>query len=176
MRHVRLLAAVLAARFRGPLTVEEESKLVFRVWPTDVDVSIANHAAVLTVMETGRIDFMVRTGFFRLARRNHWYFPLRTLRVVYVRPLKMLQKAELTTGIVHADDDWIYLRHAIRKGENEVALALAKGAVKHGRDRVPLDRIASELGVRRWPRYADDVADLLEREERLLHESGPGRD
>ena len=171
MRHVRLLAAVVAARFRGPLTVEDESKLVFRVWPTDVDVSIANHAAVLTVMETGRIDFMIRSGFFRLARRNHWYFPLRTLRVLYLRPLKMLEKAELATGIVHADDDGIYIRHAIRRGGKDVALALAKGAVKHGRDRVPLERIASELGIRRWPRLEGDVVDLLEREERLLRES-----
>ncbi len=173
MRHVRLLAAVVAARFRGPLTVEEESKLTFRVWPTDVDVSIANHAAVLTVMETGRIDFMIRTGFFGLARSHHWYFPLRTLRVLYLRPLKMLEKAELTTGIVHADDDGIYIRHAIRRDGKDVALALAKGAVKHGRDRVPLDRIASELGIRRWPRFEGDAADLLEREERWLRES-PG--
>ena len=46
------------------------------MWPTDVDVSIANHAAVLTIMEIGRIDFMIRSGFFGLSRRNRWYFPL----------------------------------------------------------------------------------------------------
>ena len=34
--------------------------MTIRVWPTDVDVSIANHAAVLTIMEAGRIDFMIR--------------------------------------------------------------------------------------------------------------------
>lgn len=168
MRHVRLLGAVIAARFRGPLEAGDESRLSFRVWPTDVDVSIANHAAVLTIMEVGRIDFMIRSGFFRLARRNHWYFPLHGVRVRYVRPLKMLQRGTLTTRLVHADDEVLHVQHSIRSGGKDVAIALATGSVKHGRDRVPLARIADELGVRAWPTLERDAVELVRREDALL--------
>ena len=78
MRWLRLLFAIFSAKYRSKLTITEESNITFRVWLTDVDASIMNHATMMTVMEMGRIDFMVRSGFFKLARQNKWYFPLRT--------------------------------------------------------------------------------------------------
>jgi acyl-CoA thioesterase FadM len=162
MRHLRLLSAFVAARFRDSLAVDGVSTFEFRVWPTEVDVSIANHAAVLTVMETGRIDFMMRTGFLRVARRNHWYFPMRRLHARYIRPLKVFEKARLTTRLVHADDDGFHMLHVIRRAGKEVAVAVAEGPVRHGREPVPLVRIARELGISSWPRCERDPRDLVD--------------
>lgn len=75
MRWLRLLTALVSAHFRDGISPGDESEVKFRVWITDVDASIMNHATMLTVMETGRIDYMVRSGFFRLAIKNRWYFP-----------------------------------------------------------------------------------------------------
>ncbi len=49
MRWLKLFSALLAARFHSKLRVTDESSIAFTVWPTDVDVSIMNHAAIMTV-------------------------------------------------------------------------------------------------------------------------------
>ena len=53
MRWFKLIFAILTATFRKKLTVFEESNINFRVWPTDVDANIMNHAPMMTIMEMG---------------------------------------------------------------------------------------------------------------------------
>ncbi len=89
MRWIRLLFAILSAKYRSKLTISDESNISFRVWITDIDASIMNHAPMMTVMEMGRIDFMVRSGFFKIAREKNWYFPSKSISVQFIRPLKL---------------------------------------------------------------------------------------
>ena len=77
MRWLRLSTAIFSAKYKSELSITDVSEIKFRVWLTDIDVSIMNHAAMMTVMEMGRIDYMVRTGFFKLARKKKWYFPIK---------------------------------------------------------------------------------------------------
>src|SRR5438874_8991866 len=109
MRWLRLLLALGFARYRSKLTVTQCSVLSFRVWLTDVDAAIMNHAALLTVMEAGRIDLMVRSGFFSLARKEKWYFPTSAISVQFMRPLKIFQRATLVTRVLHVTATDIYL-------------------------------------------------------------------
>ena len=115
MRWLRLLLALLTARYRSKLSVNDSSVLSFSVWLTDVDATIMNHAALMTVMEAGRIDLMVRTGFFRLARKEKWYFPTSAISVQFTRPLKIFQKAILTTRVVHITATDIYLEQKVMR-------------------------------------------------------------
>jgi hypothetical protein len=65
MRWLRLSIALFSAKHKSKLSITDVSEIKFRVWLTDIDVSIMNHAAMMTVMEMGRIDYIVRTGFFK---------------------------------------------------------------------------------------------------------------
>ena len=65
MRWIKLLSALGKARFRTKLNGSETSTFNFRVWVTDIDVSVMNHASIMTIFEMGRADFMVRTNFFK---------------------------------------------------------------------------------------------------------------
>lgn len=113
MRLLRLLLALLLAKFRSSLEVNETSTKSFRVWLNDNDASIMNHAAILTVFETGRIDLMVRTGFFTIARKKKWFFPSSGIYVQFFRPLKVFQKAVLLTRVFHVTDYSIYTEQRI---------------------------------------------------------------
>ena len=104
MRWIRLLLALITARSKSKLSVTDTSEINFRVWITDVDASIMNHAALMTVMEAGRLDLMVRSNFFRLARKNKWYVPSSAISVQFLRPLKIFQKALLTTRVFHVTE------------------------------------------------------------------------
>jgi acyl-CoA thioesterase FadM len=168
MRWIRLLAALLAAPYKGKLSLTDSSTLPFRVWLTDIDVSIMNHAAMLSVMEAGRIDFMVRTGFFRLAKKYKWYFPSRSLSVQFFRPLKVFQKATLVTRVFHIDEKWIYMEQKIVSGGKDVAVCIVKSIVKSGREVVDFQKILKELGMESFPSQAKAIVEAHEEENRLV--------
>jgi acyl-CoA thioesterase FadM len=156
------------ARFRRGLTISQDSVVDFRVWVTDVDASIMNHAALMTVMETGRLDLMVRSGFLGLAVKRRWYFATRGISVQFFRPLKIFQKARLITRVSHVDDDWVYVEHQVIRREKVVAIAIVQSAVKHGRDRVPYDEVAASLGIGDLPRARNELVELFEREHAAM--------
>ena len=162
MRWIRLLWALVHASFRSRIAVNERTSLSFRVWITDIDVSIMNHAAILTVMEAGRIDFMVRSGFFKLARKKKWYFVSAAVNAQFIRPLKLFQKASVITKIFHADDTWIYIEQRIIRGGREVAVCIVKSKVKTGRENVATNEIINELGADHLPQGNKDLVERYE--------------
>ena len=76
-RWLRFLLTMLRSITKPRLRVDQESSLDLRVWPTDADLSLMNHAGYLTVMEQGRVDLMVRTGFLRFLRGDTGLLSLR---------------------------------------------------------------------------------------------------
>jgi acyl-CoA thioesterase FadM len=167
-RLLKLGLALVIAFFRAKLTLQETSETYFRVWPTDVDVSIMNHASAMTVMEAGRIDYMVRTGFFTVAMSQKWYFPLGSISVVFHRPLKVFQKANVKTKVIYVDENWIYLQHQIIRMEKEHVSAIVKCAVKHGKERVPYQDIAARLALGKIPSDKPEIISLIESEKSLF--------
>jgi acyl-CoA thioesterase FadM len=147
MRWIRLLLALVFARFRERIQVNEASHMHFRVWVTDVDASIMNHAALMTVMEAGRIDLMVRSGFFALARRQKWYVPSSAISVQFIRPLKIFQRALMTTRVFHMDEKWIFIEHKITRKGKEIAVCLVKSTIKKGREHLDPRAVLQQLGM-----------------------------
>ncbi len=170
MRLVRLLLAILSAKYRSKLTITEESNITFRVWFTDVDASVMNHATMMTVMEMGRIDLMVRSGFFKLARKKKWYFPLRSISVQFIRPLKLFQKANLTTKVFHADERWIYTEQKISRFEKDIAICIVKSAVKKGKETISTNEIVKALGIGELPSEGKQIIGSYEKENNLVYQ------
>jgi acyl-CoA thioesterase FadM len=153
-RWIRFLVCLIGARFRPRLEVGGESRLRFRVWPTECDASYLNHAALLSLMECGRVDMMVRFGFLTLARRRGWYLPLATLAVRFDRPLRRLERFELRSRIVYWDEVAIWIEHRAMRGDRCVATAMVRNLVRSGRSPVPPDEILRALGREVPPRPA----------------------
>lgn len=170
MRWLKLLYALISANFRSKVSPTDESILNFRVWLTDIDVAIMNHAAMMTVMEMGRIDFMMRSGFFKLARRKKWYFPSRSISVQFLRPMKVFQKAQLITRLFHADERWIYIEQKIIRNQKEIAICVVKGTVKSGKETISSEILAKELGFDQLPAEGEDIARALEKGENLAYQ------
>ncbi len=162
MRWIRLLLAVIKAKQRASISVREESVYDFRVWVTDIDVSIMNHAALLTVMEAGRIDLMIRSGFWKLARSNRWYFVSAAVNAQFLRPMKMFQKGRLVTRVFHIEDPWIYIEHKVISMGKEVAFGMVKSKVKKGRENVTTKDILQALGAEPVPAEAGELTQMYE--------------
>lgn len=167
---MRLLYALLHARFRSRLSVTDQSIINFRVWPTDIDVSIMNHAVIMTVMEMGRVDFMVRSGFLRLAKKNKWYFPSAGISVQFFRPLKLFQKASVTTRVFHVNERWIYMEQKIIRSGKNMAVCIVKSTVKKGRETVSINEIVKQLQSGVLPSEGKELIECFELENKLVYE------
>lgn len=169
MRWIRLLAAIINAKFKQKINANETVALSFRVWITDIDVSVMNHAALLTVMEVGRVDFMVRTNFLKLANKKKWFFPSQAISVQFYRPLKMFQKAELLTRISFIDKKWIYLEQKIIRNGKDIAACLVKSTIKKGRETVPTAEIITELQFKEVPNKKYKLIKIFELENEQMN-------
>lgn len=169
MRWLRLSTAIFSAKHRSKLSITDVLEIKFRVWLTDIDASIMNHATMMTVMEMGRIDYMVRTGFFMLARRKKWYFPIRSISAQFIRPLKLFQTANLITRVFHVDESWIYLEQMIIRQGKIIAICIVKGTVKKGKSSVSTNEISKELKIGELPAEGKNIIDSYEKENDLVY-------
>ena len=170
-RWLRILIIIIRARFRKKINPDEEITLNFRVWPTDVDLSIMNNTAMLAITELGRWDYMVRTGFLKYARTNKLYLPLASISAQFRRPLKRFQKFQLTTRIIYWDEKWIYISHRIVRKEKTIAVALAKATLKKVKERLPFQRVISDLKWEMRSERRPEMVDVFEKGETLFLES-----
>ena len=170
MRWIRLLSTLLSARLRSRLRIDEASSIPFKVWITDIDVSIMNHAAIMTVMETGRLDFMVRTGFFKRAQKSKWYFPSSSIHVQFFRPLKLFQRATLVTRAFHIDERWIYLEQKIIRNEKHIAFCIVKGTVKKGREQLNVLEVLRQLNIGEAPVTSNEPLTAIDDAEKMMNQ------
>ena len=170
-RWLRILLTIIKARFRKRINPEEKTFLTFRVWVTDVDLSIMNSATMLGIAELGRWDFAVRTGFFKYAMTNKLYLPLASISAQFRRPLKRFQKFQLITQLIYWDEKWIYISHRIVRKEKTIAVALAKLTFKKGKEVFPAGRVISELNWELKPKKRSEMIDVFEKGETLFLDS-----
>jgi len=174
-RWVRTLITFIRAQFRKKINPDEETSLNFRVWITDVDLSIMNNAAVLTITEMGRIDLIIRTGFLKHAWKNRLYFPLASISAQFRRPLKRFQKFQLKTQLIYWDEKWIYISHRVERDGKTIAVALAKCTVKKRTEVIPFRKIIDELNWQMKNKKRPEMIDRFERGESLFLEDCKAR-
>lgn len=171
MRWIRLLLAMLSAKFKSKISATETVPFSFWVWVTDIDVTVMNHAAIMTVMEAGRVDMMVRCNFFKIASKNKWFFPSQAISVQFYRPLKVFQKAQLYSRIAYADEKWIYSEQKIMRNGNIIATCVAKSTIKKGRESVPVSELIQKLNIGNFPSEKHEYIKSHEKENEQIKQS-----
>jgi acyl-CoA thioesterase FadM len=174
-RWLRTLITFIRAQFRKKINPDEETSLSFRVWISDVDLSIMNNAAMLTIMEMGRIDLIIRTGFLIHAWKNRLYLPLASISAQFRRPLKRFQKFQLKTQLIYWDEKWIYISHRVVREGKTIAVALVKSTLKKGKELIPFGKIINELNWQLKPKNRPEMIDRFERGESLFLEDCKAR-
>lgn len=141
-------ARVLTAAFLGsPLAFEEESVLRLRVWLGDIDVFWElNNGRQLTLMDLGRFDFAVRSGFLRVVHREGWGLTVGGASVRFRHRVPPLSRVLLRTRVVGHDDRWFYFDQKIEREGRVCSAALVRTAVISGGRLVPVERVREALG------------------------------
>jgi len=131
---LRLMALMFATLWRSRLHPEATSQLRFCVWPTDLDISLhMNNGRYLTIMDLGRMDYVLRTGLWRIARRDGLTPMVSAITIRYRRELEPFQRYDLTTAVVGWSDTSVIFEQAfiIRSGPR-IGQTAARALVRAG--------------------------------------------
>lgn len=145
---IRLALVLLGAPRRGRLDLLAASSLPMRVWPTDLDVQMhMNNGRYLSLADLGRVDLLVRSGFWREARRRGWFPLVGASAIEYRRPLRAFERYRLTTRLLGWDERWFYVEQSFSHGEKVAAVATVKAMIRGASGAVPTADALAAVGV-----------------------------
>jgi acyl-CoA thioesterase FadM len=147
-----LIASFFKPKIGNPL---DETTLGFCVLPNDLDLNgHMNNGRYPTIMDLGRMDFVLRLGLAGYVIKNGYIPVLSSLTMRYRLPLLPFQKYRLLTRIVCWDDKWVFMEHrfVITGGKKDGAVAaigLVKGSFfsKKTRGTIPTGEIMRAVGL-----------------------------
>jgi|ERR1700730_2570338 len=145
---LRLLIVLATAMFRGPLGLDDTSRVQLRVLPNDLDLNLhMNNGRYLTVMDLGRIDFLIRAGSPRLFLRNRWQPLIGGTIIRYRFGLHAFKKFEVATRILCWDEKWFYFEQRVESSQGVAAIALSKALVRDRTGTVSPDSVLRLVGI-----------------------------
>lgn len=182
--YLRLLYMLIASFFKPKQEdVLGAAELGLCVLPNDLDLNgHMNNGRYLTIMDLGRMDFVLRIGLAGYVFRNKYIPVLSSVQMRYRIPLLPFQKYTLTTHILCWDDKWVYMEHRfiIRGGKKDGAVAaigLVKGSFFSRRTRatIPTANLMRAIGkdiasppapayIARWAQAEDALRDVTARD------------
>ena len=106
---------MLTWRKRSKLTIDEVSVTSFRVWPTDLDIyRHMNNGVFLTLMDLGRYDQGLRTGFWQKWQKLGWYPIVVNSTISYRKSLEPWQKFDIETKVIGWDDVAYFIEQRLK--------------------------------------------------------------
>jgi acyl-CoA thioesterase FadM len=150
--YLRLLFVLWKIRRLPRTDVLGESRVSFRVLPTDCDINVhLNNGRYLSFMDLGRLHLMAQIGLLRIIVKRRWMPVLAAVEVNFIRQLAPFQQFDLVTRVVTWDDKYAYMEHRFESHGTLCAHAFAKSAMlDHGR-RMSNSEVVAELGYQGAP-------------------------
>jgi acyl-CoA thioesterase FadM len=145
----RFLVTLIAAFFRPRMRIDDISVLKQRVWPIDLDFNVhMNNARYLSVMDLGRVDWIIRSGAWKLMKREGMAPVVGGAMVRYRRSLLPFQRYELRTRLLGWDERWIYVEQAMVRQDGLACVAVQRAGFTKGGRLVTPKELADKLNYR----------------------------
>lgn len=143
----RMIWVVIGAFRRSKLDMMGESIITLRVLPNDLDTNIhMNNGRYLTIMDLGRVDYIIRSGLLKVLREQKWYPVVGYSKLTYKRSLSPFQRYELKTRVLGWDEKWIYLEQDFVVGDVLYARGTVKTIFLKGGNKIPSSVLAQAIG------------------------------
>jgi YbgC/YbaW family acyl-CoA thioester hydrolase len=130
--YFRLFLLQLRVRLRPTIgrrpSLWDEVRTPFRVALTDLDpLRHVNNGKYLSMLDLGRLDLMLRSGFWGALVDRGWYPVVSAQTITYKRSLTLGQRFELVTRVLGVDERAVYLEQTFVRGGAVVARAVVQG-------------------------------------------------
>ena len=126
----RLLKMILAAIFRKRnFDMSDESVLHYIVMPWDCDIKLVSNDRYHAFMDLGRIDLIIRFGWWRIILKNKWEPFVKTADIRYRYPLRLFQRFTLRTRMMYWDKDYFWMEHSFERKGKTMATEIGRAHV-----------------------------------------------
>src|SRR5690606_6715636 len=85
-----------------------------------------NNARYLALLDLGRMDLMLRSGFWKKITDRGWYPVVTAQTITYKRSLELWQRFELTTRVQGFDERHVYMQQQFHRGGKVIARAVVQ--------------------------------------------------
>ena len=148
--YLRLVWMLLGAWRKTKLTPFETGILKSIVLPNDLDANMhMNNGRYLTIMDLGRIEWLIRVGLLPVLRKNKWAPVVGSQKIAFLKPLRPFQQFELHTRLLGWDEKWFYFHQTFHAKGELCANATIKGLFLSQKGRVTPMELARGLGDNR---------------------------
>lgn len=150
-----------------------------RVWPTDLDLNRhVTNGRYFTLADIARMDYVLRTGAFRVALRHRAVPIVGDTWGKFRRELRLFESFEIHTRMLGWDDKWSFVEHRFVRQGRVAGVVIMRGLFRSSQGTVSPHEIARDLGVaetppdmphwlKAWSESCDDMSVQLRGEEGL---------
>jgi acyl-CoA thioesterase FadM len=142
----RLVYVFVLSLFRERLPIGvTESRLTLRTMPNDLDLNFhMNNGRYLTICDLNRVDLFIRTGLAKVMAKRGWMPIIADHTMTYKKPLKVMEKFDVSLMLTHWDEKFFYMTHVFKSGDRVIAEGTSKGVIRSREGVVmPADVIAA---------------------------------
>lgn len=126
--------------------------------PWDIDIWMElNNGRTLTLYDLGRIPFAIRSGLVKVMREKSWGLTMAGASVRYRRRIRMFERIEMRSRVVHWDARFMYVEQSMWKSDGDCANHIVYRAAMTGKGGiVPPEQVAEAMGAHPVPPKAPD--------------------
>jgi acyl-CoA thioesterase FadM len=176
----RLLLMLLQRPWRKPVDGLSTTVIRMRVWPLDLDFNRhVTNGRYFTMADVGRMDYVLRSGAFRVALRH------KALPIVgdtwgkFRRELRLFESFEIHTRMLGWDQKWSFMEHRFVKNGRVLGVVVMRGLFRAPTGTLAPSEFVRELGLAEqspempkwltdWSQSCDDMSLQLRGEEPAL--------
>jgi len=144
----RLLLMLLRRPWRNPVKALGSTVIRMRVWPLDLDFNRhVTNGRYFTLADVGRMDFVLRSGAYRVAIRT------KALPIVgdtwgkFRRELRLFETFEVHTRMLGWDDKWSFMEHRFLSKGRVIGVVVMRGLFRSSKGIIPPGEFVRELGL-----------------------------
>jgi acyl-CoA thioesterase FadM len=175
----RLLLMLFRRPWRRPVDALATTVIRMRVWPLDLDLNRhVTNGRYFTLADIGRMDFVLRSGAYRVALRNRAVPIVGDTWGKFRRELKVFESFEIHTRMLGWDEKWSFMEHRFVSKGRVIGVVIMRGLFRAAKGTVAPAEIVRELGLAEqspemstwlttWSQSCDDMSRQLRGEEGL---------
>lgn len=139
----RLFWLMSRAKHRPRVSIWDTGRLSYRVRLRDLDLlRHMNNSVYLALLDLGRMDLVLRSGFWDQLRRHHVLPVVVNQTITYRKPLKLGDRFQIETRMAGTDDLTAYFEQRIHIGDVVYAEAVVRQRfIRQGTGSVPIEEL-----------------------------------
>ncbi|AZC30361.1 thioesterase family protein [Pseudomonas chlororaphis] len=172
----RMLLMLFRRPWRKPVEGLATTVVRMRVWPLDLDLNLhVTNGRYFTLADLGRMDFVLRSGAYRVALRHRAVPIVGDVWGKFRRELKLFEAFEVHSRILGWDEKWSFMEHRFVSKGRVTGVVVMRGLFRSAKGTIAPGEFVHELGLdlspelpqwlKDWSQSCDDMSIQLRAEE-----------